>query len=685
MRFEWGQSDEDRSFYFPNNPDAKPLTATADRIGGINKLSEGIEIYTTRPDTLFGASFVALSPDHSIAKRLAKEEASIEDFRAECAKIGTSEEAIAQAPKLGIDTGLRVKHPFDENITLPVWIANFVLMGYGTGAVFGCPAHDQRDLDFARKYELPVIPVVQPPTDHPSEGWDPESLKAQDTDALDSSLRWNERNDEDITEAYTGEGTLINSGFLNGMNKADGIKAAIAKISDMGLGEGVTQYRLRDWGVSRQRYWGCPIPVIKCGACGSVPVPEDQLPVELPYDINFDKPGNPLDRHPTWKSEGITCPKCGNAAERETDTLDTFGDSSWYFAGFAGSLDKDGIDWKAASKWLPVDQYVGGVEHAVLHLLYARFFTRGLVDCGLLDLSHSNLGGEPFAGLFTQGMVTHAVYTDADGEFVLPENVIEDGNQLLRMDTKKIVTKGDIIKMSKSKKNVVDPDDIIKGYGADVARWFVLSDSPPERDVEWTDAGVNGAWNFQKKVWRVIETTAAPEDVRSGPLSVAVDASGDALELRKLAHRALEKITAGIEAFRFNTSVAQIYELTNALTKYKGQDAARLEALGILVRAIAPFMPHLAEECWSKLGGEDLVYHAPWPQVDPAMLVDDTITLPLQVNGKRRSELNIAKDMPKDDIEKLALADEAVQRSIGDATVRKVIIVPGRIVNIVAK
>jgi len=616
----------------------------------------GIEVFTTRPDTLFGASFLALSPDHPYSKWLANNLPEAEAFRAECAKIGTSEEDIAKAPKLGLDTGLRVKHPFDSSITLPVWIANFVLMGYGTGAVFGCPAHDQRDLDFARKYDLPVTPVVLP--------------ECEDATSYEIG-----------TEAYTGEGTLFNSGFLNGLNKAEGISAAIFEIANKGMGEGVTQYRLRDWGVSRQRYWGCPIPVIKCGTCGSVPVPEDQLPVELPYDINFDKPGNPLDRHPTWKSEGITCPKCGKAAERETDTLDTFGDSSWYFAAFAGSLDKDGIDWDMASQWLPVDQYVGGVEHAVLHLLYARFFTRGLIDCGLLDLSHSDLGGEPFAGLFTQGMVTHAVYTDEDGEYVVPDQVIEDGNQLLRMDTKKIVTKGDVIKMSKSKKNTVDPEAIIKGYGADVARWFVLSDSPPERDVEWTDAGVNGAWNFQKKVWRVIEQTTAD----GGPLSVASEASGDALELRKLAHRALEKITAGIEAFRFNTSVAQIYELTNALGKYKAQDAARLEALGILIRAIAPFMPHLAEECWAKLGGEGLVYHVAWPEVDPAMLVDDTITLPVQVNGKRRSELNIAKDMPKDEIEKLALADEAVLRSIGAATVRKVIIVPGRIVNIVAK
>jgi len=612
----------------------------------------GLRVYTTRPDTLFGASFLAISPDHPLAKALALDNSKVEEFRADCAKIGTTEEAIATAPKLGFDTGLRVEHPFIADKTLPVWIANFVLMGYGTGAVFGCPAHDQRDLDFARKYDLGVTPVVLP----------------NGEDAATYSIE---------NEAYTGEGALFNSDFLNGLNKADGIKAAIEKISDMDLGEGVTQYRLRDWGVSRQRYWGCPIPVIHCEDCGVLPVPESDLPVALPYDnIDLTIPGNPLDRHPTFKH--VDCPKCGKPARRETDTLDTFADSSWYFARFAGGNTDDApFDKEMASQWMPVDQYVGGVEHAVLHLLYARFFTRGLRDCGLLDLP----SGEPFAGLFTQGMVTHAVFTDEDGNYVMPADVIEDGNQLLHVESKKIITKGDVIKMSKSKKNVVDPNDIIEGYGADVARWFVLSDSPPERDVEWTESGVIGAWRFSKKIWNLVDGSST----EFGPLTVANEASGDGLALRKFAHKALEKITAGIEAFRFNTSVAQIYELTNALAKYKTQDAARAESLGILIRAIAPFMPHLAEECWSVLGGDGLAYHAPWPQVDTAMLVDDEIILPVQVNGKRRSELSIAKDMPKDEIEALALADEAVIRAIGDTVVRKVIVVPGRIVNIVAK
>ena len=613
---------------------------------------ENIEIFTTRPDTLYGASFIALSPDHPLTKSLSEQNPNIENFRAECAKIGTTEEAIATADKLGFDTGLKVNHPFTKK-SLPVWIANFVLMGYGTGAIFGCPAHDQRDLDFARKYDLNVTPVVLP-----------ESEKAESYN-VDS-------------EAYTGEGTLFNSDFLNGLNKSDGIKASIAKIEEMKLGEGVTQYRLRDWGVSRQRYWGCPIPVIHCGDCGVIPVPEADLPVALPYDINFDKPGNPLDRHPTFKD--VDCPTCGKPARRETDTLDTFADSSWYFARFAGGQgnglpDDNPFDKKIASDWLPVDQYVGGIEHAVLHLLYSRFFTRGLRDCGLLELP----SGEPFAGLFTQGMVTHAVFTDEDGEYVMPADVIEEGNQLLHIESKKIISKGDVIKMSKSKKNVVDPNDIIEGYGADVARWFVLSDSPPERDVEWTEAGVIGAWRFANKVWALVSETP-----KLDPMSVAKTAKDDALELRRFAHKAMAKITAGIESFRFNTSVAQIYELTNALKKYKANDEAKAECLGILIRAIAPFMPHLSEECWAHLGGEGLCYHAPWPEVDESLLVEDTVTLPLQVNGKRRGEISVPADISKEEAEKLALADPAVIRTIDGLTVRKVIVVPGRIINIVA-
>ncbi len=647
----------------------------------VREYRSGVEVFTTRPDTLYGASFIALSPDHPLTKEMAKSTPEIKSFRAECAKIGTSEEAIAQAPKLGIDTGLRVKHPFIEGHTLPVWVANFVLIGYGTGAVFGCPAHDQRDFDFAKKYGLPILPVIKPTLPHPEEPSSFETLPAAAPQDEGVSKDGGADTMSEITEAYTGEGTLINSGFLDGLSKDAGISAATAKIEEMGLGEGTVQYRLRDWGVSRQRYWGCPIPVIKCESCGPQPVKDSDLPIRLPYgDIDLSIPGNPLDRHPTFKTgpkdNPVTCPKCGARAERETDTLDTFADSSWYFARFAGGNTEDRpFDKTMASKWLPVDQYVGGVEHAVLHLLYARFFTRGLRDCGLLDLP----SGEPFAGLFTQGMVTHAVFTDESGGYVMPADVIEGGNQLLHIETKGLIEKGDVVKMSKSKKNVVDPNDIIEGYGADVARWFVLSDSPPERDVEWTEAGVIGAWRFSKKIWSLVSETP-----KMNPMSVAAEATSEALELRRFAHKALDKVTSGIESFRFNTSVAQIYELTNALKKYRANDTAKAEALGMLIRAIAPFMPHLAEECWAHLGGEGLCYHAPWPAIDQSLLVEDTVTLPIQVNGKRRSELTAPKDITKIDAEKLALADPAVQRVIDGLNIRKVIVVPGRIINIVA-
>ncbi len=708
MKFEFDGISHTKAVEILNNAQTsddknviEAIQTTAANKAAVPENQKAVQIFTTRPDTLFGASFIALSPDHPLTLSLSKSDSKVENFRINCAKIGTTEEAIATADKLGFDTGLKVKHPFTGE-TLPVWIANFVLMGYGTGAIFGCPAHDQRDLDFARKYGLDVTPVVLP------DGEDASTYKIGN-------------------EAYTSEGTLFNSDFLNGLNKDEGISAAIAKIEEMGLGKGVTNYRLRDWGVSRQRYWGCPIPVIHCGDCGVVSVPEADLPVALPYDINFDKPGNPLDRHPTFKD--VECPKCGSPARRETDTLDTFADSSWYFARFAGgNTDDRPFDKKIASDWLPVDQYVGGIEHAVLHLLYSRFFTRGLRDCGLLDLP----SGEPFAGLFTQGMVTHATFMNIHGDYVLPDGVVEyekgatgisylsdygaglihaqiegladnkfrsnylkqvnqTGKYLCEIeslirpigekDPRKYtpVLQGDVIKMSKSKKNVVDPNDIIEGYGADVARWFVLSDSPPERDVEWTEAGVIGAWRFANKVWALVSETP-----KLNPMSVASRASGDALELRRFAHKAMAKITSGIESFRFNTSVAQIYELTNALKKYKANDEAKAEALGMLIRAIAPFMPHLSEECWAHLGGEDLCYHAPWPVIDESLLVEDTVTLPLQVNGKRRGEMTVPVDISKEEAEKLALADPAVIRTIDGLTVRKVIVVPGRIINIVA-
>jgi leucyl-tRNA synthetase len=612
---------------------------------------DGIEVYTTRPDTLFGASFVALAYDHPLIKSLTPDNAALEELAKACALMGSTAAAVEKAEKLGVDTGLRVKHPFDGSITLPVYAANFVLMGYGTGAVFGCPAHDQRDLDFARKYNLPVPAVVLP--------------KGESADNFSVE-----------NEAYVGAGTLFNSDFLDGLGVEDGIAAAIAKLENLGLGTKQVTYRLRDWGVSRQRYWGCPIPIIHCGDCGAVPAPVADLPVELPDDVSFDIPGNPLDRHPTWKH--VDCPSCAKPATRETDTLDTFIDSSWYFARFAGgSTDDRPFDNKTASQWLPVDQYIGGVEHAILHLLYARFFARALRDCGLLDLP----SGEPFKGLFTQGMVNHAVYTDADGKFVVPADVDEKDGELVHMETGATITRGAIEKMSKSKKNVIDPHDIIEGYGADVARWFMLSDSPPERDVEWTDAGALGAWRFANKVWDMVFETSKDSLQPAGSVG---DISGAALDLRRSVHKAVAKITDGIDNFRFNTSVAQIYETVNALKKHAENDAAKIEGMSMLVRAIAPFMPHLAEECWAHLGGEGLVCDAPWPVADPAMLRDDEITMPIQVNGKRRAEINVAKTADKDVVEKLAMAHPRISEFLSDKTVRKIIVVPGRIINIVA-
>ena len=605
----------------------------------------GIEVFTTRPDTLFGASFVALSPDHPLTMKLAVSNKEIQSFRAECARIGTSEEAIEKADKVGIDTGLRVQHPLQEGETLPVWVANFVLMGYGTGAIFACPAGDQRDLDFARKYDLPVIPVVLPP----------------DEDASTFDI-------ED--EAYTGPGTMFNSGFMDGMASSDAISAAIGKIDGLGLGSRTVNYRLRDWGVSRQRYWGCPIPIIHCDTCGIVPVPEEDLPVRLPDDVSFEKPGNPLDHHPTWKH--CTCPKCGGEAVRETDTLDTFVDSSWYFSRFASEENSP-----ERSYWLPVDQYIGGVEHAVLHLLYARFFTRAMRDVGEVDLPNA----EPFAGLFTQGMVTHATFKTDDGKWVEPSTVETRDGSLIHLETGQNVTVGAVEKMSKSKKNTVDPDNIIAAYGADVARWFVLSDSPPERDVEWTQSGVEGAGRFAQRIWSVFN---ALSQETNGP---DTEDKGGSQALRKVSHKAVAAIDKSIEEFRFNSAVASIHEWTSALKKAEASSgsmrAARLEGANMLARCLTPFMPHLAEECWSMIGGEGLVSVAAWPDVDPALLVDDEVTLPLQVNGKKRGEITVAKSLSPAEIEAVALADASVQSHTDGKTVKKVIVVPGRIVNIV--
>ncbi|WP_299321557.1 leucine--tRNA ligase [Parasphingopyxis sp.] len=594
-----------------------------------------LQVFTTRPDTIFGASFVAVAADHPLADAVAAKNPDAAAFVAQCQSGGTSAADIESAEKLGFDTGLSAAHPFEPEWELPVYIANFVLMDYGTGAIFGVPAHDQRDMDFARKYGLPVRRVVA------------------DGNTTDSEF--------DGDEAFSGDGPLVNSRFLDGMDVETAKSAVIARAEEGGWGEGTTEWRLRDWGVSRQRYWGTPIPIIHCPECGAVPVPRDQLPVALPDDIDFEKPGNPLDRHPTWKH--VDCPQCGEAALRETDTLDTFVNSSWYFIRFASQPDDKAFDRAEAEAWLPVGQYIGGVEHAILHLLYARFWTRALNRTGMLDVK------EPFAGLFTQGMVTHETYQHGDGSWLSPDEVQRDGEDWVHVEDGTPVTTGRIEKMSKSKKNVVDPDPIVDQYGADAVRWFMLSDSPPERDLPWTEAGIEGAWRFTQRLWRLIEGNARGE---------GVDESLD----RKL-HQTIAGIGEDIEALSFNKAVAKIYELTNAIEKAQ-PSASRDTAIRTIVRLVAPMAPHLAEESWQALGETGMVADAPWPEADPALLVEDEVTIAVQVNGKLRDTLSAAKGTSKADLEALALGSEKIARQLDGGTPKKIIVVPDRLVNIVA-
>ena len=620
---------------------------------GVAGFEDGVAVYTTRPDTLFGASFVALSPDHPLTAALAQADPRVAAVVEECRKGGTSEAAIETAEKLGFDTGLKVAHPFDPDWALPVWIANFVLMDYGTGAIFGCPAHDQRDLDFARKYGLPVTPVVLPA------GADPASFAVGD-------------------EAYTGPGQIYHSDFLDGLEIEPAKAAAIARIEAQNQGQGATVYRLRDWGIARQRGWGCPVPIIHCERCGPVAVPKAELPVALPEDLDFSRPGNALARHPTWKH--AACPTCGGAAERETDTLDTFVDSSWYFARFTDPTADEPIDKAAADYWLPVDQYIGGIEHAVLHLLYARFVTRALKDDGLLSVA------EPFAGLFTQGMVTHETYRRQSGDWVEPAQVEIEAQGTTRrailIETGEPVTIGDSEKMSKSKRNTVAPVEIFDAYGVDAARFFVLSDSPPERDVQWTSGGIQGAWRRVNRLWDEFDSQPAELPAAGGD-------DPSALALTRATHRLVKAVTGAIEGFRFNTAVARFDEFLALLRSLPAEGAspallqARGVALSALARLIAPYAPHLAEACWERIGGEGMVVHAPWPDYDAALAADDEIVLPVQINGKRRGEIRAAPGTAEADVEKIALADASVQRHLEGLTVRKVIVVKDRIINIV--
>ena len=600
-------------------------------------LSNGdtLPVYTTRPDTIFGASFVAVAADHPVAQAVDSDEARA--FIAECKKGGTTAAELETAEKLGFDTGITAKHPF-TGADLPVYIANFVLMDYGTGAIMAVPGHDQRDFEFATKYGLPIPRVVAPSADQANKPFD--------------------------GEAEVGEGVLVNSDFLDGMEVEDAKRAIIARIEEQGRGSGKTVWRLRDWGVSRQRYWGTPIPFIHCEKCGVVPAPKDSLPITLPEDVDFRTPGNPLLRHPTWKH--VDCPKCGGKAERETDTLDTFVDSSWYFLRFASQPADKPFDRDEIAKWLPVEQYIGGIEHAILHLLYARFWTRALAHMGQIDVT------EPFASLFTQGMVTHETYSRKDGSKTLyfaPDEISREAERALLKADGGEVDIGRVIKMSKSKKNVVDPDTIVDTYGADAVRWFMLSDSPPERDLPWSEAGIEGCSRFVHRLWRLFAAHDAGAEGEDKPL------------LRKM-HQTVAAVAEDIESLGFNKAVARIYELTGAVEKAQ-PSASRSAAIRTLVQLVAPMMPHLAEEAWASLGADGLVADAAWPAVDPALLVEDEVTIAVQHKGKLRDTLTAPKGASKEDLEAMALASEKVQRSLDGAEIRKVIVVPDRLVNIV--
>jgi leucyl-tRNA synthetase len=612
-----------------------------------------IEVFTTRPDTLYGAAFLALSPHHPLAEELATNDSALAAFIAECDRIGTSEEAIETAEKRGYRTTIEAVHPLDKNRRVPVYIANFVLMEYGTGAIFGCPAHDQRDLDFARKYELPVLPVVLPPR----------------TDPADFAI-------DDV--AYTDDGTLLNSNFLNGLSVAEAKRAVGERLETTGLGERTIAYRLRDWGVSRQRYWGCPIPVIHCPDCGIVPVPEEDLPVELPTDVDFDVPGNPLDHHPIWKR--VDCPSCGRLAERETDTLDTFFDSSWYFLRFCSARAPVPFERDAVEYWMPVDQYIGGVEHAVLHLLYSRFFMRALKECGYLDIE------EPFAGLFTQGMVCHQTYQNAEGEWLFPEEVTTDLAGRIFDESGRPVVVGRLEKMSKSKKNVVGLDNIVDTYGADTARLYLLSDSPPEGDRDWTEAGIEGIWRYVNRLWRLVSEPSVALPLPDA--AMPSDLSAELAAIRRLTHKTIETVTDDIDKFRFNRAVARIRELTNALEALKEEGAAAgvvmREGLETTTRLLGPMIPHLAEEMWQHLGHGELLADIPWLKADPELARDEQVTIAVQVNGKLRATLDFPRDAAAREVEEAALALPQVTRLLNGKAPRRVVVVPNRIVSVVA-
>ncbi len=618
-----------------------------------------IKVYTTRPDTLFGMSFAAISADHPLARALSKKDNELTNFIKACRKTATTEEALEKAEKIGYKTKIKVINPLDKSISYPLYVANFVLMGYGTGAIFGCPAHDQRDLDFARKYDLDVLPVVCP------------AEVGEDVFSIEN-------------EAYTGPGKIINSDFLNGLS-IDEAKSDISKVlQEKGIGLKKTNFRLRDWGISRQRYWGCPIPVIHCQECGTISEKKENLPIELPHDVNFDQPGNPLNRHEKWLH--VPCPKCGKIAKRETDTMDTFVDSSWYFARFTSPNSTTPTEKSSIDYWMNVDQYIGGVEHAILHLLYSRFFARAMYETGHM----TKKAIEPFDALFTQGMVCHETYRDQNGKWLPPNEVREEvksknGRKMLSIETGQPVEIGSSIKMSKSKKNVVDPTDIIDQFGADTARWFMMSDSPPERDVEWTNSGVEAAWRHLQKVWRLSFRThsdglSIDKETEFSP-SLNGDKNHDTL-LRET-HKAIENVTICLDNFAFNKAVAHLYELTNKISNSKANTSLKKYSIRILAQLMQPITPHLSQEIWCLFGSSSFISSNPWPKSISELIRDEEVTYPIQINGKRRAEIVVPNDLSPKEIEAKVLSLSEVKNTLGESKPKKIIVVPGRIVNVV--
>ncbi len=614
-----------------------------------NKREEKLKVFTTRPDTIFGASFIAIAVDHPLCKEFSNNKDFIK-FKNDCYKTGNTEESLAKTDKIGYKTLYLADHPFIKNKKLPVYVANFVLMEYGYGAIFGCPGHDQRDLDFARKYNLDVLPVILP------NNQDEKKFKIN-------------------KEAYTGEGKIINSDFLNGLSINDGKNEVIKALEKNNQGKGKTTFRLRDWGISRQRYWGCPIPILYREDGKIIPVPEQDLPVKLPDDIDLSKPGNPLELHPTWKH--TKCPETGMKALRETDTLDTFVDSSWYFLRFCSSNNKDnGYSIDDVKYWMPVDQYIGGVEHAILHLLYSRFFSRAISQNTDIEIK------EPFEGLFTQGMVCHKTYRNKSGEWVFPNDVIEVNGKKIDKNNKEEIVEGPSESMSKSKKNVIDPETVINLYGADSVRWFMLSDSPPERDIQWSDEGISGSYKFMQKIWNISETISS--------LSNDIKLNDDIKNIiNKNLNKLIKEVTLAIERFHFNVAVAKFYEFTNILSKLLIKEEIEKKFIQNIFKdfliLISPFIPHLASECWEKIDKKSMLLKKEWPQFNESLIKDDMVNIVIQVNGKKRAMIEAKINEKDEKVIQNCLEIDNVKKFVSGKNILKKVYVKNKLVNFVVK